>query len=51
MENGNIFDVFCGRAEREERGSGERWVLLIEEEASDNIIKIYLTDVFPEYLE
>ena len=49
--SGNIFNVFCGRAEGEERDSGERWVLLVEEEASDKIVEVYLANVFPKHLE
>jgi len=51
VENGDIFNAFCGGAEGEERGSGEHRVLLVEEEVSDKIIKVYLTNMFPEHLE
>ena len=51
MENRDIFNVFCGRAEGEERDSGECWVLLVEEEASDEIVEVYLANVLPKHLE
>ena len=46
MENRDIRDLFCGWAEGKGRGSRKRWVLLIEEEMSNKIIEVNLTDVF-----
>ena len=51
MENGDIFDIFCSWTERKGRGFGGYRMLLVEEEVSNEIIKIDLTNVFPEYLE
>ena len=51
MEDRNVLDVFCGWTEGERRDSGESWVLLVKEELPDEIIKIDLTDVFPQCLE
>jgi len=51
VEDGNLLDVFRGRAEGKRRGSGEGWVLLVKEKLSDEVIKIYLANVFPERLE
>ena len=46
MENRDIRDLFCGWAEGKGRGSRKHWVLLIEEEMSNKIIEVNLTDVF-----
>jgi len=51
VEDRDLLNVFRGRARGKGRGSGEGWVLLVEEKLSDEVVKIDLTDVFPEHLE
>jgi len=51
MENTDLLDIFRGWAEVKRRGSGKRWVLLIEEKSSNKVIKVDLTDVFSQCLE
>lgn len=48
MEDRYVCDPFCGWAESKGRGSKKCWVLLVEEETSNKIIKVNLTDVFSE---
>ena len=51
VENRNHLDVFGGWAEMEGRGSNEIWMLLIKEKCSDQVVEVYLTDMFSKCSE
>ena len=53
MEDGDLDNVVCRWTEREGGGSSssESQVLFVEEEVPNEIIKVYLTDVFSKCLE
>jgi hypothetical protein len=48
VENKDLLNVLCGRAEREGGGFGGSWVLLVKEKLSDKVIEVRLTDVLPK---
>lgn len=51
MEDGDLADVVRSWAEGKGGGSGECWVLLIEEKMADKVVEILLTNVFSKCLE
>lgn len=51
MEDRYVRNVGGGWTKRKGRGSGECWVLFVEEEKANEVIKVYLTDVLAECLE
>ena len=51
MEDSDLLDVRSGGAARERRGAIECWVLFIEEEVTDKVVEVRLTDVHSERLE
>jgi hypothetical protein len=51
VKNGDLLNVFRSWAEGEGRGPSEGWMLLVEEEDSDEIVEVNLTDVVPKRLK